>query len=468
MLPGCTTGKTIACALLVSYVCMLIACSSNTESSDNNSVPRQYSISTIENDSSLLLPARRWANNDPPKIVNLKAVENKEKITVTYDLIDTENDPIKISLWVEDTHGNKTFIDQTSASGDIGDQIKAGNSKKIVVLTPATTGEHITLSILAEDLIDPDFTQLIEAVNEDSLRKHLTNLARIRNFEADSIQMLSIRNDLKRNLSKVTSMLSSQSFHHNNTNGENLVGVRHGTITQAHSVLLGAHYDTSENTPGADDNASGVAAMLEIASLLNGYPSDKTIEFAAFDLEEAGAVGSYYYVQQYLKDTMSVFDGAYIIDMIGYCSYEPGSQEFPDELNLLFPEAFKKVESNQFAGDFMVCIANEQSKFLSDMVDESNGASLVKLMLKNGMEIPTLMRGDHASFWSRKIPAVFLGDGADTRNPNYNSSSDTSETIDFVFLVKNVKAILKAVAKATGIRHGTVTHYTLALKPKEK
>lgn len=107
--------------------------------------------------------------------------------------------------------------------------------------------------------------------------------------------------------------------------GINLVAERQGSDPSLGTVLLGAHYDTVEVAPGADDNATAVAALLEAARLLR-QPTPRTLQLVFFDLEERGLLGSKPFVEQIQPDSLKA---AVILDMIGYCCDQPGCQSYP-------------------------------------------------------------------------------------------------------------------------------------------
>lgn len=127
--------------------------------------------------------------------------------------------------------------------------------------------------------------------------------------------------------------------------GVNLIGILPGKQRDVPGkdriVLLGAHYDTVESSPGIDDNGSGMVATLEVARLLSAKPQlDHTVMFVAFDLEEHGLLGSMAFVREYLipKELMaknSKFLGAYIIDMVLNYDPTPGSQILPRDISVV-------------------------------------------------------------------------------------------------------------------------------------
>lgn len=204
----------------------------------------------------------------------------------------------------------------------------------------------------------------------------------------------------------------------------NLVAELPGTERPDEIVLVGAHYDSYYQ--GADDNSSGVAAMLEMARLVSGQRFKRTVRFLGFDLEELGLVGSTRYVQSRPDDRIVA---SIIFDCVGYRSTAPGSQQglpgFP-----LPPR-----------GDFLAVIANEPSRgqmehlhALSTRLDLVPVIGIVTPGDGSGPASGNLMRSDHAPFWLTGQNALFLTDTANFRNPHYHRETDLPATLDADFL----------------------------------
>ncbi|MGC9504015.1 M28 family peptidase [Baaleninema sp.] len=219
--------------------------------------------------------------------------------------------------------------------------------------------------------------------------------------------------------------------------GANLVATRPGSDPEAGTILVGAHYDTVAGSPGADDNASGVATVLELAQLLGEYPSRRRLTVVLFDREEDGLLGSLNFVS---PDTTTDLRGAIVLEMTGYACYEVGCQTYPSGLRGDFPETgdFLGVVGNTAASEVVAAFENLQGEDLPDIVTLT--------VPFNGVAFPDLLRSDHAPFWLAGVGAVMVTDTANFRNPHYHRSSDTPETIDRPFLTGNAQAIVTAIA----------------------
>ena len=208
-------------------------------------------------------------------------------------------------------------------------------------------------------------------------------------------------------------------------------------------LVIGAHYDTVTGTPGADDNASGIAGLLEIARLLHDKSFDKTVRFVAFVLEEpplfrSKFMGSYVYAQG-LKERDEDIEGMICLEMIGYFTDKPKSQHFPlPFFGWLFPDK----------GNFITLLSNPQSKgFLSRVKDAFiKGTDLpVESLSTFSIIIPEIDFSDHRSFWEFGYNALMVTDTAFYRNPNYHGISDTPETLDYTRMAKVVLGLKSAI-----------------------
>ncbi|MGZ3461001.1 MAG: M28 family peptidase [Archangium sp.] len=204
----------------------------------------------------------------------------------------------------------------------------------------------------------------------------------------------------------------------------NLIAEVRGTEHPDEVVLVGAHYDAYYS--GADDNSSGVAAMLEMARLAAGKRFARTVRFMGFDLEELGSVGSTRYVQAHPGEEIVA---AIVFDCIGYRDPAPGAQ--------LGLPGFPMPPT----GDFIAALANEQSRprleELYALASRLGYGFLLGVMVPNdgtGPASGNVMRSDHAPFWMAGQSALFLTDTANFRNPHYHRDTDVPSTLDPDFL----------------------------------
>ena len=210
-------------------------------------------------------------------------------------------------------------------------------------------------------------------------------------------------------------------------------------------LLIGAHYDTVSGSPGADDNASGLVVLLEVAFRLRAQPLTRPVWLAAFCLEEQDRLGSRAFASR-LKAERRELVGAIILECVGFARSEAGTQQTPPGVPITVPTQ----------GDFLAIVGNEASRSLVHQLEQEaqrHARSLKTLSLVvpgQGEAMPHTRRSDHASFWDAGYPAVVLTDTANFRNPHYHRDTDTVDTLNLEFL-SNVAAMATAIQIA-GVR----------------
>ena len=236
--------------------------------------------------------------------------------------------------------------------------------------------------------------------------------------------------------------VSHQSFKFGGNTYQNVIAELTGRTSPEKVLVVGAHYDTVRTTPGADDNASGVAGLLGLAKLLARRPQDKTVRFVAFALEEPPVyrtkhMGSYHYAAS-LKKNGDQVEGMVCLEMIGFFCDRPGSQHYPIPfMNLRFPKI----------GNYIALVGNQKSKkFTLQMAEGFRKAVDLPLVTLNA---PAIVVGidfsDHWSFGKFGYPAFMVTDTAFYRNPNYHAPSDLPDTLDYISMVKVVEGLAGAV-----------------------
>ena len=207
--------------------------------------------------------------------------------------------------------------------------------------------------------------------------------------------------------------------------------------------VVGAHYDTAPGTPGADDNASGIAVLLEAARLLRERGAGgREVRFAAFDAEEPPAfgtrdMGSLRYADN-LKDSRVRVRGMINLEMVGYFNPAPGAQLFPPFMQLFYPER----------GDFLGLAGNLRSLRLGREFARAwnlePGVPLLPATLP--FVFSALAISDQLNFWYAGCPALMLTDTAFFRNPNYHQASETPEKLDYERMAAQTEALVRVLA----------------------
>jgi Zn-dependent M28 family amino/carboxypeptidase len=210
-------------------------------------------------------------------------------------------------------------------------------------------------------------------------------------------------------------------------------------------LVVGAHYDVCGEQPGADDNASAVAGLLELARLLKRYSPDVAhrIELALWPLEEppnfrTPAMGSAVHANALAANDARVA-GMICLEMLGYFSDEPGSQTFPvPGMGLLYPSR----------GNFIAVVGNGYSMRFTRRV-KARMAGAMELDVRS-INAPALVPGvdfsDHFNFWEHGWNAVMITDTAFYRNPNYHQVTDRPETLDYERMAHVVTGVSAALS----------------------
>lgn len=209
-------------------------------------------------------------------------------------------------------------------------------------------------------------------------------------------------------------------------------------------IVVGAHYDVAGPYPGADDNASGVAGLLELARLLSGEEVSLQVELVSYPLEEppyffTKKMGSYIHAKS-LKDEHVKVKAMIALEMIGYFSDEGESQSYP--LFLLKP-FYPSV------GNYIAVVGKLFDGGLVKKIKKlMKGASPLSVESINAPRlVPGIALSDHLSYWRLGFPAVMITDTAMYRNPNYHAASDTADTLDYNRMAQVVDGVKEAVVR---------------------
>lgn len=222
--------------------------------------------------------------------------------------------------------------------------------------------------------------------------------------------------------------------------GANVVAQRPGTNPKAGKIIVAAHFDTIPGSPGADDNATGVATVLEVARLLANRPTARTLQLVLFDQEERMALGSYAFTDK--AANLTDLQGVIVVEMVGFTCQEPGCQRQPQGLPITPPSD---------RGDFLAVVGDAEHLPLLKVFEQATQPDLPALLPLavplRGVLTPDLLRSDHAPFWYQGIGAVMVTDTADFRNPHYHRASDVPETLDPAFLQGAAQLVVNATTR---------------------
>lgn len=224
----------------------------------------------------------------------------------------------------------------------------------------------------------------------------------------------------------------------------NLAVQRLGPCRADQIILVGAHYDTVFGAPGADDNATGIAALLALAERFAQVQPSRTLRFVAFANEEppffhTQAMGSFVYAQRCQRRGESI-SAMICLESLGYYDSRPGSQQYPLPLGDAAPSE----------GNFIAFVSNEESepllRHVADLFDQTGAFPWAAATLSE--DVPGAAFSDQWAFWRQGYPAVMVTDTAMYRNPHYHTSNDTPDKIQwdrFARVVRGLEAVVRAL-----------------------
>lgn len=287
-----------------------------------------------------------------------------------------------------------------------------------------------------------DIENFLQKVEQENLKNIVQKISIPRhgwyNYEA----LLSVAKFKEEKFKEYRYIAEIDEFSYNGKEYKNIIATLKGINSNKEWLLIGAHYDSAIGSPGADDNASGVAVMLEVARIIRESPIAEKIKFVAFTLEEPQAfdlkfiIGSSQFVKRFKK--LGYRYKAFILESVGYFSETRGSQKLP---------VFIKGPD---VGNFLGVVGNGKSKPLLELFEKAReyvpNLNLIthKVPMNGWLSFETRF-SDHAPFWDSGFQAVMLTDTAMFRNPYYHTSQDTPEKLNFSFIGDVTKALLAAV-----------------------
>lgn len=270
--------------------------------------------------------------------------------------------------------------------------------------------------------------QFLTQIQPPRTYAHLTTLNRVADY-------------IKTRFEKIGLEVSFQEFEVDGNMYKNVIAVLNPQYEQ--TLLFGGHYDVCGEIPGADDNASAVAGIIESARQLYDHREKLPfrVEFIAYVLEEppyfnTPQMGSYVHAQS-LRDEGREIIGLINYEMIGYFSDEAGSQEYPvDEMEKIYGDV----------GNFIAITANPAS---APFLEQLNIGAVEAKLPVHEMVLPDTLAditaSDHLNYWEMGFNAVMVTDTAHFRNPHYHQPTDTMETLDFEKMGYVVDAVVEAV-----------------------
>lgn len=300
--------------------------------------------------------------------------------------------------------------------------------------------------VMVQPVIQPEYMELDSSASPEALRRHVEMLSVTlppRSHDADKLKHSA--DYIYKEFSRYKSArVAYQPFDVWGSGYHNILasfGPEEGK-----RIIIGSHYDSHDGLPGADDNASGVAGLLELARMLDGKKLNRRVDLVAYALEEMPSfrtadMGSAYHAAQLKKEEVEV-ELMISLEMIGYFDDTPGSQAYPAPfLSYIYPDT----------GNFIAVVGNlaqipEARRVKKAMMASSN---IPVYSINAPALIPGIDFSDHLNFWYEGYPAVMITDTAMNRNKAYHTTQDTAERLDYVRMGLVVDGVFGVVVELT-------------------
>ncbi len=313
--------------------------------------------------------------------------------------------------------------------------------------------------------------EILFQVSRRQIESHLRSIEGDRSPIIKNSKWLEMHEYLQRHLFSLGYFVKMQKFTYLRRDGYNIEAMMTDTESDVSDsrILLVAHYDTVPNSPGADDNASGLAVLLEVARVLaEKLPeASQHVQFVFFDAEEAspelyrehvddvpefdssysiqGLYGAQAWLKKYLateKDDWKI-KAVLNFESVGYYTKNPNSQQLPAGIPVKVPNK----------GDFLALITTDTGRSIQELYSSCLDDIRISLKYVNlvvpqkGRTLPDTRRSDHAPFWDHDIPTLFLTDTGNFRNPHYHKPSDRVNTLDIRMIQRITQAAIMFILK---------------------
>lgn len=295
--------------------------------------------------------------------------------------------------------------------------------------------------------------QILGGVSIDRLRAHILAIEGTRHPVEAPAALEQAADYICNFLQSLGCEMTAHRFNDNGRDFRNIIATRRGVLSPEQRVIVLAHYDTVAASPGADDNASGVAVMLELATILKPLQFERSVQFIGVCLEEnEGADDSHGRGRRgsralagYARENDWAIEGVVVLESVAYAG-ESVVQKAPTGIPIKVPEQ----------GNFIAVLGNERSFGLVDGFARSIERYQIPLPYLSmavpgrGEQLPDSRRSDHASFWDEGFRAIMITDTTNFRSPHYHRPSDTLATLNLPFAAEVCRATGGVVMEVGG------------------
>lgn len=292
----------------------------------------------------------------------------------------------------------------------------------------------------------------LDQITPNQLERHVRALPGPRHHLSSPQALLSAAEHIRAHFEREGLEVRELPVAHDGFSAPVIVGRKPGGSDGAARVLMIAHYDTVSDSPGADDNTSGVAGLMAVATALRHVDVGAPVELLAVPFEESGLVGSRAFANALSVAEREALQAVFSLEMIGYVNAEEGTQHYPPGLGLLFPGRRFPDTADFIAafGERVRPVPVEALEAARPFVPDLRVETL--LLPAPVAKMQDMRRSDHAPFWDLELPAAFVGDTANFRSPHYHRETDTPETLDFTFAARTTQWVTAAVLLLAGVK----------------
>lgn len=295
----------------------------------------------------------------------------------------------------------------------------------------------------------------LNGISPDRIRDHIRALEGVRHPVAAPEALERAAGHIRDTFRTLGYRLEDHVFMDGGREFANILASHPGSRPTGSRVLIVAHYDTVSTSPGADDNASGVAVLLELATIMKDLNFEQYVQFVAVTLEEneneydpwdLGIRGSRA-MAAYARQHEWEIEGVVVLESVAYAG-DTVLQRAPAGIPFAVPPT----------GDFIAVIGNDASRDMVSRFEQAIGRGgctlpCVPLVVPgNGEMLPDSRRSDHAPFWDQGYRAIMLTDTTNFRNPHYHQQTDTLETLNLEFAAQVCRATMALLLDIAGVR----------------
>ncbi|MFC3194289.1 M28 family metallopeptidase [Marinicella sediminis] len=380
--------------------------------------------------------------NYPPTVTLTNTTVDETHIHLVFDATDPERDQLELRFRVHGPDGQTHDIALPYLIGHVGHPVVSGQQQRVSwaysrdLQLQELGWTALQVEIIADDHYSSTTQSIVDSVSEARIISDIQALEGIRHHQTNPLGLAQARQYIIGQMSNHPLTLEEQTFMHQGSEGVNIIGILAADLPVEDTFIIDGHYDTVSRTPGADDNASGTAGMLEAMRVLSQFNTRANIRFIAFDKEELGLVGSRHYAR--IKPADEQITGLINFEMIGYtCSAQPECVNFPNADTSIYN--IMSAFASRMGNTFQQIGQNHVPGLKITSVTDDGDANF--------------RRSDHAPFWDLGVDALFLTDGANFRTPHYHQTSDRLHTLDTTFATRVVQTAVGTIASLAGVHH---------------